>query len=265
TIVCDLANVEDMARLPKVKNVIFMVGRKFGVAGSEHDTWVTNTVIAGNAAATFRESNIVAFSTGCVYPLVSPQTGGSVETDATIPVGEYGNSCLGRERVFQYFSARYGTHVLLFRLNYAIDMRYGVLLDIAQAVFSGEPVDMSVSTANVIWQGDANNRALLCLEHTANPPAALNVTGPELLYVKDLAAQFAKIFGVTVRFKGNNSGIAYLSNAARSIALFGPPRVSVEQMVQWIANWVRLGGRTLGKPTHFQVTDGQFLAKPADG
>ena len=260
TIVCDLSNVEEVETLPAVRNVVFMPGRKFGGVGSESLTWMINTIVPANVARRFRDSNIVAFSTGCVYALVPPDTSGSVETDPPGPVGEYSNACLARERIFQYYSELYNTRVLLFRLNYAIDLRYGVLLDIAQNVYTGTPVDISVSTVNVIWQGDANNRALLCLEHIASPPAILNVTGAERLSVEALANQFAEIFGVDAKFTGVESGKAYLSNASRSIGLFGPPRVSVREMVQLVAEWVKRGGRTLGKPTLFEVTNGQFLA-----
>ena len=261
TIVCDLLNAEQVESLPKVKNVIFMVGRKFGMVGSESLTWTTNTSAPANVARSFWQSRIVAFSTGCVYALVSAATGGSVETDAPAPIGEYACSCLERERIFQQCSEQYGTPVLLFRLNYAIDLRYGVLVDIAQDVYAGRPVDITVAVVNVIWQGDANNRALLCLEHTSSPAAILNVTGPEILSARSVAEQFVRIFRKDVKYAGVSSGIAYLSNPARSVELFGPPRVSAQQLIEWIADWVRRGGRTLGKPTHFQVTDGQFLTQ----
>jgi nucleoside-diphosphate-sugar epimerase len=190
---------------------------------------------------------------------VSPKSGGSKESDPPQPVGEYANSCLGRERVFQFYSERHSTRVLLFRLNYATDLRYGVLTDIAQRVVAGEPVDLSVNAANIIWQGDAINRALLCLEHAASPPAVLNVTGTETLRVEDIAREFASLLGRPARFRGEDSGLAYLSDASRSVELFGPPRIGAPLLVRWVADWVKRGGRTLGKPTHFSVTDGQFL------
>jgi nucleoside-diphosphate-sugar epimerase len=261
TICCDLMNVDEVNALPKVKNVIFMAGRKFGVFGSETLTWMINTIVPGNVARAFKDSNIVVFSTGCVYALESAASGGSVETDPPSPIGEYAYSCLGRERIFEHYSRLHGTPALLFRLNYAIDLRYGVLLDIARDVCAGKPVDVSVSVVNVIWQGDANSRALLCLEHTASPPTMLNVTGPEILSVPTLAQEFARLFGVGVQFCGVDTGKAYLSSAARCVSLFGPPRVSVQQMIEWVAEWIRIGGRTLGKPTQFRVADGQFLSK----
>jgi nucleoside-diphosphate-sugar epimerase len=256
---CDLLDPEQLNGLPHVDNIIFMAGRKFGIKGSEELTWMINAIVPYNVGTRFASSRIVAFSTGCVYPLVSFDSGGSRESDPPDPVGEYANSCLGRERVFEYFSRHKLSPILLFRLNYSIDLRYGVLLDIAQKVFEEKPVDLSVGYANCIWQGDAINRALLCLEHASCPPAILNVTGPEILAVRDLAERFAGIFGKKVLFSGKDSGKAYLSNASRSVELFGYPRVSVDQMVKWVADWIKAGGTTLDKPTHFQVTDGQFL------
>jgi len=222
---------------------------------------MVNVVVPANVARSFRESRIVAFSTGCVYALESPASGGSVETDAPAPVGEYANSCLGRERAFEYYSRENGTPVLLFRLNYSIDLRYGVLVDIAQAVFEERPVDISVNAANVIWQGDAVNRALLSLELASAPAVPLNVTGPETLVVDAVAKEFGARFGKDVRFAGVDSGKAYLNNALRSIEIFGPPRVDAATMIRWVADWIKRGNRLLGKPTLFQVTDGEYLAR----
>lgn len=265
TLACDLFDVDALERLPRTEHVIFMVGRKFGVVGVESDIWMTNAALPAYVAKLYQNANLVVFSTGCVYALVPPDSGGSLETDSPEPVGEYAYSCLARERIFQHASAQYGTKVLLFRLNYSIDLRYGVLVDIAQNVFAGKPVDRSVRVVNVIWQGDANNRALLSLEHTASPAKILNVTGPEIVQVESVARAFAGMFGVDVCFAGVDSGKAYLSDARQSIDLFGPPTVSVERMMQWIAEWIRRGGRTLDKPTLFQVTDGQFLTRKNEG
>ena len=256
---CDLMDIHAVEALPRVKNVVFMAGRKFGAVGSEPLTWMINVIVPGNVACTFRESRIVAFSTGCVFALVSPDSRGSMETDIPQPVGEYANSCLGRERIFEYFSDKYKTPVLLFRLNYAIDLRYGVLVDIARRVFTGEPVERSVGAVNFIWQGDAANLALLCLKHASSPAVALNVTGGETLRIEYLAEEFGKIFKKPVRYCGVDSGRAYLSNAARSIGLFGPPRVGTDAMLRWVAYWIQSGGAIMDKPTHFQVTDGKFL------
>jgi nucleoside-diphosphate-sugar epimerase len=259
TVACDLLNVETIETLPQTENVIFMVGRKFGAAGSEWCTWMTNVVIPAYVARAYRDAKIVVFSTGCIYPFVPAPSGGSRETDPPAPVGEYCYSCLGRERVFQHYSNENDTRVLLMRLNYAVALRYGVLLDIAQDVKMGLPVDVAVPVLNCIWQGDANNRALLCLEHTRTPPAILNVTGPEILSVEEIARRFAEAFGCEARFTGTNSGRAYLSDPRKSMDLFGPPRVDADTMIEWVAEWVQQGGRTLDKPTLFHVTDGQFL------
>ncbi|MCX7918033.1 MAG: NAD-dependent epimerase/dehydratase family protein [bacterium] len=258
---CDLLNLKEVQKLPQVKNIIFLVGRKFGELGSEPLTWLINVIVPNNVAQTFKESNIVAFSTGCVYALTSPKSGGSKETDPPAPIGEYAHSCLARERIFEYYSKKYGTKVLLFRLNYAVEKWYGVLVDIAEQVYARKPVDLTVSWTNVIWQEDAINRALLCLAHTASPPKILNVTGKEILSVKYIAQQFGTLFNVPVTFTGTDSGKAYLSNPSQSYRLFGAPKVSVSEMITMIADWIQHGGKLLGKPTHFQVTDGQFLDK----
>lgn len=255
----DLADPEQVNALPRVKNVIFMAGQKFGTIGDEPQLWIMNTVVPGNVARAFRDSRIVVFSTGCVYELRKGHNGGSRETDAVAPVGEYANSCVGRERVFQFYSQKYGTPVLLYRLNYAIDLRYGVLVDVAERISGGEPVNITVNAANVIWQGDANNRALLALEHAASPAVALNVTGPECVNIQDAARSLGKALGREVQFDGTDQGHCFLSDATLSNAMFGPPRVSVEQMMRWIVHWIQNGQRLLSKPTHFSVTDGQFL------
>jgi len=261
TIVCDLIDPAAVEKLPRAKNIVFMAGRKFGDEGTEALTWVVNVVVPANVGRAFRDSRITAFSTGCVYRLESPESGGSVETDQPDPVGEYANSCLGRERSFEYCSRQFDTPVLLFRLNYSIDLRYGVLVDIAQAVHQERPVDITVNAVNVIWQGDAINRALLSLELASVPAFPLNVTGPETLVVKAVAREFGRLLGKDVKLAGTDSGKAYLNNARRSTDIFGPPRVPAATMVRWVADWIRSGNRLLGKPTLFQVTDGEYLAK----
>jgi nucleoside-diphosphate-sugar epimerase len=265
TIACDLADPASVAALPDAANVVFMAGRKFGEIGSEALTWIMNVVVPGNVARRYARSRIVAFSTGCVYPLVAAATGGCTEDTPPAPVGEYANSCLGRERVFEHHCVSDGTPTLLFRLNYAVEPRYGVLVDVAERVLRGEPVDLTVGAANVIWQGDANNRALLCLEHARVPAVPFNVTGPETVSIASLAEEFGRLFGRKAVFTGGDSGRAYLSNASRSVRLFGPPRVPLGTLVRWTADWLAHGGGKLGKPTHFSVTDGQFLDKPKDG
>lgn len=259
TISCDLSKPEEMEKLPHAENVIFMAGRKFGSSGTEPETWLLNTIVPGVVARYFRQSKMVVFSTGCVYDFACRETGGSKESDRPRPVGEYASSCLGRERVFEYYANVYNSPTLMFRLNYAIDLRYGVLTDIGISVYNELEIDISVDDVNIIWQGDANNRALLCLEHTDVPPAILNITGSEILSVSNIAGEFGKIFNKGVRLNGEPNTCSYLSNAAKSVKLFGEPAISVGQMIRWTADWIRQGGETYGKPTLFQVTDGDFL------
>ncbi|UCH36768.1 MAG: NAD(P)-dependent oxidoreductase [Armatimonadota bacterium] len=255
---CDLLDPVAVAKLPRADNIIFMAGRKFGTSGDEELTWAINALVPAHVAAHFTASRVVAFSTGCVYPFVAPETGGSVESDAPAPVGEYAQSCLARERVFEYYSKKNGTPVCLFRLNYAIDLRYGVIHDIARRVWQGEPVDLTVGCFNCIWQGDAANQALLCLELCASPAAAINITGPETVSVRSVAEECARIMGKPVTFTGEEGATAYLSNAAKAAALFGPPRVPLAHMIRWTAEWIVAGGRSYDKPTHFEVTTGKY-------
>ena len=259
TIACDLLSPSEVNDLPKIKNIFFMVGRKFGETGSEYLTWIINVVLPGFVGRSLRDLRVVAFSTGCVYSLTSPESGGSKETDPPRPIGEYANTCLGRERVFEHYSRKNDNKVLLFRLNYSVDLRYGVLVDIAHQVFNEKPVDLKVGSINCIWQGDAVNRAILSLEKVEKPPSILNVTGKEILSVREIAEKFGEIFGKKVQFTGEDSGKAYLSDASKSIELFGEPKIGPDKMITWVADWMHRGGSLLGKPTHFQVTDGQFL------
>jgi hypothetical protein len=259
TLPCDLLNRDAVTRLPRVANVIYMVGRKFGTQGAEATTWATNVSIPDNVSHHYRQSRMVVFSTGCVYPLVPVGRGGCVETTPPGPVGEYAQSCLGRERVFSYWSDVWYTPVCLMRLNYAIDLRYGVLHDIGSRVFAGKPIDLTVSHFNAIWQGDANDWALRCLALCSSPPSVINVTGPETISVRYVAESFADLFGVPVSFSGADvEGRMYLSNAAKAIGCFGYPSVPLQTMIRWQAAWIRRGGRSLNKPTHFAVTDGEY-------
>ncbi len=258
TIKCDLLDQADVARLPRIPNVVFMVGRKFGTDGTEDLTWAMNTVIPAYVAEHFKKSRIVVFSTGCVYPLVPVETCGCTEAVPPSPIGEYAQSCLGRERVFTYFSKKNGTPLLIFRLNYAIDMRYGVLYDIASKIWADEPVSASVQHFNVIWQGDANNFAVLSLGLCSNPATILNVTGPETISLAHIADEFGRIFKKKVRYAGTPGSVGYLNNAARLFKDVGYPQVSLNQMIEWQAGWIMQGGKSLGKPTHFEVNDGKF-------
>jgi nucleoside-diphosphate-sugar epimerase len=258
TIRCDLLDPEQLARLPDVPNVVFMTGMKFGSTGQESQTWAMNCWLPGIVCQKYRRSRIVAFSTGNVYGLIPVTRGGSVETDSLEPVGDYAMSCLGRERIFEHFSRAYQIPATLLRLNYATEMRYGVLVDLAQRVREGRPVDLSMGYLNAIWQADANAMALASFGRVSTPPFVVNVAGPELLSVRSIAEQFGRLFGLPVSFQGTENADALLSNGQMGHRLFGPQRVSAEQMVHWIADWIGRGGETLGKPTHFEVRDGKF-------
>ena len=258
TIACDLLEPGTLARLPNAKNVIFMAARKFGTTGAEHLTWAMNTFLPGLVAERYRDSKIVAFSTGNVYPLTPPEAGGAVESDAVGPQGEYAQSALGRERMFEYASHRWGTPVTILRLNYAVELRYGVLSDIATSVFERRPIDLRMGFVNVIWQGDANSICLRSFPHCQSPPSILNVTGPEKLSVRKIAEEFGRQFGIAPIFDNRESNTALLSNAGRAHQLFGSPRVSSDQVITWVAKWVERRGTVLNKPTHFQARDGKF-------
>ena len=258
TIRCDLTDRAAVATLPDAPNIIFMAGQKFGTMDDPGATWMMNVVVPAIAAERFARSRIVAFSTGNVYPLTPAASGGSFETDPLGPIGEYASSCVGRERVLEYYSTRNGTPVAIVRLNYAIDLRYGVLTDLATKVRRGEPVDVSMGYVNVIWQGDASARAIECLPLAASPPFVVNVTGLETLSVRAVAEHFGTIFGRPPVIEGTEAPDALLSNASRSAELFGPPSVSVGQMLAWVADWVMRGGVLLGKATHFEERGGRF-------
>jgi len=258
TIQADLLNEEDLQSLPNVKNVIFMAGTKFGTVGNEPFTWAMNTYLAGRVAEKFKDSRIVVFSTGNVYPLTSVLSGSCTEDLTPKPIGEYAQSCLGRERVFTHFSNKNHTPLLIFRLNYAIDLRYGVLLEIAKSVYEEKEIDLTMGYVNVIWQGDANEYAIRSLLHTHYPPKILNVTGPETLSVRWLAHEFGKRMNKSPKFISTESDTALLNNASQAHKLFGYPKVTIQEMIDLIANWVMDGGETINKPTHFQEREGAF-------
>jgi len=258
TIKCDLLDRDAVKQLPDAANVIFMAGQKFGTSSGPELTWAMNTLVPANCAEKYASSRIVAFSTGCVYPLNPIAHGGAREDTPLSPPGDYANSCVGRERIFTYYSKKNNTPVALFRLNYAIDFRYGVLLDVAQKIYNGEPLDVTMGHANVIWQGDANAQAIQCLEHAAVPAFAINVTGPETISMRALGQRFAEIFGREATITGEEAPTAWLSNASLAQRLFGYPTVSLDQMILWVAQWVQQGGHTLGKPTHFEEREGKF-------
>lgn len=254
----DLLEPGALASLPDCPNVIFMAARKFGTSGSEHLTWAMNTFLPGLVAERYRSSRIVAFSTGNVYPLVPIESRGAVESTPVAPAGEYAQSALGRERMFEYGSAQWGTPGVILRLNYAVELRYGVLVDIALAVFERRPVDLKMGYVNVIWQRDANSTCLRSFAHCQSPPLVLNLTGPETLSVRDLATEFGRRFGVEPKFAGTESPVALLSNCAKTQSRFGPPTVAPDQLLDWISHWIASEGAVLNKPTHFEVQDGKF-------
>ena len=258
TIRCDLLDEEALGRRPDAPNVLYLAGMKFGATGQESLTWAMNTHLPAIVCRKFARSRIVAFSTGNVYGLAPATGGGSLETNPPVPVGEYAMSCLGRERMFEHFSRARGTRVALLRLNYACDLRYGVLVDLAQRILAGAPVDIGMSWFNTLWQGDANAMTLRCFEQVTSPPLVLNLTGPELLNVRETCEQLGRHLGRAPVFVGAESPTALLSNARQTFSLFGPPRVSAGQLIAWVAAWLLQGGQTLNKPTHFEARDGRF-------
>jgi nucleoside-diphosphate-sugar epimerase len=258
TIRCDLLDSDELARLPDAPNVIFMTGMKFGSTGNESLTWAMNSFLPGLACRRFRRSRIVAFSTGNVYGLSPVARGGSTEDDPPGPVGEYAMSCLGRERMFEHFSRTLGIPIALIRLNYACDLRYGVLVDLARKVWDDQPVDVSMGCFNTIWQGDANALTLAAFGRAASPPWIVNLTGPESLSVREVCERFARRWKKSVRFVGEEGETALLSNSRRCLEMLGRPRVTAETLIEWVATWIERGGRQLGKPTHFESRDGRF-------
>ena len=258
TIAADLLNERELAALPDAANVMYLAGTKFGTTGKEAFTWAMNAYLPGRVAERFRGSKIVAFSTGNVYPYSEVTSGGTSEEHAPAPVGEYAQSCLGRERIFQYFSEKYWIPTLIYRLNYAIDLRYGVILEIAKSVIEGRPIDLTTGNVNVIWQGDANEIALRCFRHCDVPTKLLNVTGPETISVKWLAEQVGLLVQKSPIFINEIQPTALLNNASQCHQLFGYPRVTLRQMIELTVNWLQGGGKTINKPTHFQERKGQY-------
>jgi hypothetical protein len=257
-IACDLLDRRALEMLPDVSSVIFMAGQKFGTLGRPEQTWAVNTLLPALVAERFARSRMVVFSTGCVYPLSSIAGLGSAEEDPLLPPGEYAASCVGRERIIGYYSQLNQMPALMFRLCYAVELRYGVLSDIAHRVLAGVPVDLQMGWVQVIWQRDAVARAIRSFDLVACPPVALNVTGPQRLSVRWLAEQFGDRFGRQPLFSGEESATAWLWNAARATEVFGAPETSLDQMLAAVASWIRTGGESLGKPTHFEVQDGNY-------
>ncbi len=254
----DLLQDDQLNALPEADNILYLAGTKFGTTGNEPFTWAMNAYLPGRVAQKYKNSRIVVFSTGNVYPLTTVSSGGADETRTPQPIGEYAQSCLGRERLFQYYSEKNNTPILIYRLNYANDVTYGVLLEIAKSVREKKPIDLRMGCVNVIWQGDANEIALRALHHCAIPPKILNVTGAECVSVRWLANEFGKLLGQTPEFINSEEDTALLSNASEYCRLFGHPKVSLQKMIEIIVAWLNEGGKTINKPTHFQERSGQF-------
>ncbi|MEW2922529.1 hypothetical protein AB1A65_13720 [Muricauda sp. ANG21] len=254
----DLLDKDFMSSLPEVQNVIFLAGMKFGTDGNEARTWAINSYLPGLVAEKFKNSRILAFSTGCVYPLVDVKSGGSKELDFVGPVGEYAQSCLGRERLFEFGSTKHGTPVALIRLNYSVEMRYGVLVDIATKVYNEEPINISMGYANVIWQGDANDMILRALKFCGSPARYLNISGPETLSVREVAIKFGELMNKNVVVKDSENTTAYLVNCSQAYELLGKPKTALNQIIVWTANWILAEKKTHNKPTRFEVRSGNY-------
>lgn len=258
TISCDLLDVEQLHALPEVENVIYMAGRKFGTDGQEWQTWAMNATLPAFVAEKFKKSSIVVFSSGNLYPIIPLSDGGCRETDRPGPIGEYPMSCLARERAFEFAANRYGTKIFIYRLNFAVDLRYGVLYDMADRIMRGEPISIKTPCLNCIWQGSANEIALRGLLHAASPVKIMNVTGPETLSIKKAALQLGEYLGKTPIFDGEAGNDAYLNDSAEAMETFGYPAVSMRTLIRWQAEWILDGGRSLGKPTHFEERKGSY-------
>ena len=258
TINSDLLDENAIKMLPKVKNIVFMAGRKFGAEGDLSLTWAMNAHVPALVAQAFAGSRIVAFSTGCVYPFVPVNGKGADENVSPNPPGEYAQSCVGRERMFEYFSRKFSTPGRLFRLNYAIDMRYGVLHDIATKILGSKPIDVRLGHVNFIWQGDASSQALRCLAHCDTPTSPINVSGHEILSVRGLAAKLGARLGRDPIIVGSEEPTAWLTDTSRATKLFGPPVVDTERLIEWTADWVARSMLSLGKPTKYEVRDGRY-------
>lgn len=258
TLACDLLDQTALNDLPDAPNVVCMTGLKFGAAQNPSLTWAMNCYLPALISQRYRNSRLAAFSSGNVYGTVHIDSGGSQETDTLDPIGEYAITVLGRERMFDYFSRELDVSTALLRLNYATELRYGVLVDLAQQVLDGQPIDLSMSYVNVLWQSEANAMALVSLLHTATPPRIFNVAGSEILRVRDVCEQFGRLLGKPLEFVGDESPVALLNNATASYSDLGRPTMTSQQMIRWTADWVARGGESLGKPTHFESRDGRF-------
>ena len=254
----DLMDEDAFRELPETENVIYMAGRKFGTDGGEVLTWAMNSSLPAFVARKFKKSNIVVFSSGNIYPIIPLSDGGSTEEDKTGPVGEYAMSCLARERAFQYAADTYGTNVFIYRLNFAVDLRYGVLFDVAKKIMDEVPISLTTPCFNFIWQGSANEIAIRGLLHATSPACIMNVTGPETLSIKYVAERLGKLLGKAPVFEGEVQSNAYINNSMRAMELFGYPSVCAETLIKWQAQYILDGGRVLDKPTHFEERKGSY-------
>ena len=255
---CDLLDTEALRALPDVKNIIYMAGRKFGTDGNEWQTWAMNSTLPAFVAEKFKGANIVVFSSGNIYPIVPLSSGGSTEKDKVGPIGEYAMSCLARERAFEYAANTYGTKVFIYRLNFAVDLRYGVLYDMAKKIMDGTPIDITTPALNCIWQGSANEIAIRGLLHAESPVKIMNVTGPETVSIEKAARELAVYLGKEAIFEGTPGTDAYLNDASLAMETFGYPTVGIKTLIRWQAEWILDGGRALGKPTHFEERKGSY-------
>lgn len=255
---CDLQDSAQLNALPDVKNIIYMAGRKFGTNGNEWQTWGMNSVLPALVCEKFKDSSIVVFSSGNIYPLVPIHCGGCTEKDSVGPIGEYATSCLARERSFEYAAHKFGTKVFMYRLNFAVDLRYGVIYDIAEKIMNDTPISITTPVFNIIWQGTANEIAIRGLLHASEDVEIMNVTGPETLSVKAVAEELGKLLGKEPKYCGEESGVAYISNAGKMLDTFGYPEVTASTLIKWQADWIKSGGRALGKPTHFEERGGKY-------
>ena len=257
-IAMDLLDKEKLYSLPEVENVIYMAGKKFGTDGNEWQTWSMNSVLPAFVADKFKKSNIVVFSSGNIYPIVPVNGGGCSEKDRVLPNGEYAMSCLARERSFEYAAHTFGTKIFVYRLNFAVDLRYGVLFDVADKILKGEKISLSTPCFNFIWQGSANEIAIRGLLHASAPACVMNVTGPETVSIRKAAMELGKYLGKEPIFEGEEGNDAYLNDASLAMETFGYPSVSAKTLIRWQAEWLLDGGRTLNKPTHFEGRDGKY-------
>lgn len=258
TISCDLLDIDKLRELPEVENVIYMAGRKFGTDGQEWQTWAMNSTLPAFVAEKFKNSNIVVFSSGNLYPIVPLSSGGCTEKDKPGPIGEYAMSCLARERAFEYAANHYGTKIFIYRLNFAVDLRYGVLYDMADKILRGRPISVTTPVLNCIWQGSANEIAIRGLLHADSPAKIMNVTGPETLSIEKCAKMLGEYLGKEPIFEGIPGNDAYLNDASEAMEVFGYPLVSAKTLIRWQAQWLLDGGRGLGKPTHFEERKGSY-------